>query len=146
MKSHFFGRRPCPAFTLTEVVLAIGISTVAVVTTAGLLVVATDTQKRAADETYAVQIASNELERIGAITDVSRFPTVVGPLYYDGAMGALPSKTADAVYEITVQASPAPAAPDLPQARIFNAEVRFPAGSSAPENLRFTKLIPVPAP
>jgi uncharacterized protein (TIGR02598 family) len=138
--------RPRDGFSLIEVVLAIGVSSFALLTAVGMLVVATDTQKRSADATYAVQIAANEFERIGAISDPALFPTQYPSRYFDATMAALPSRTPAAVYEFAVLGDPIPAAPGMANARLFNAEVRFPVGSVAPEVLRFTKVIPAPSP
>ena len=132
------------AFTLTEVVLAMGIVSFSVLATVGLLSVASDTNKRARDETFAAQIAANEFERLRALSVVNFPTTTYQPRYYDAASAEVQSTSANAVYKFTITITPLtpPAAADL----VFNGEVRYPANAPAANQnvVRFTTLMNIP--
>lgn len=134
----------CRGFSLVEVVLALGVVSFAVVATVGLLSVASDTNRRARDETFAAQVAANEFARIRSLS--ANFPTSsYTTRYYDvNLVGLGTTKTADAVYELKIDlvTLPAPAAADM----AFNAEVRYPANAAAPNVSRFTTLMNIPKP
>jgi uncharacterized protein (TIGR02598 family) len=135
---------PTPAFSLVEVVVAIGIVSFAVLSTFGLLSVANDTNRRARDEQSAVQLVQNEFQRIRSLSSVN-FPATYVTRYFDGSMNDLgTSLNAAAIFQLQITiltpADPAPAD------RIFNVEVHYPA-NAAPANqnvVRFTTLMNLP--
>src|ERR1700704_6628464 len=78
------------AFSLVEVVIAMGIVSFSVLATVGLLSVASNTNKNARDEGFAARLASNEFERLRSLSSSSAFwPATPGTLptystrYYD---------------------------------------------------------------
>lgn len=131
-------------FSLVEVVLAAGIVSFAVLSTFGLLAMATDTNKRARDEQSAAQLVQNEFERIRSLSSVN-FPGDYPTRYYDAGLNDLGTTlNGAAVYQLQI-AIVAPAAP-APTDRIFNAEVHYPANAAtANQNVvRFTTLMNLP--
>ena len=131
-------------FSLVEVVVAIGIVSFAVLSTFGLLSVATDTGKRARDEQSAAQLAQNEFQRIRSLSSVN-FPATYITRYYDASLNDLGiTLNGAAVYQLQI-AIVTPAAP-APADRIFNAEVHYPANATvANQNVvRFTALMNLP--
>ena len=133
-----------PAFSLVEVVLAIGVVSFAVLSTFGLLSVATDTNKRARDDQAAARLVENEFQRIRCLNSTN-FPSTYNPRYYDADLNDLGTVlTGSAVYQlqINIVTPSAPAAAD----RIFNAEVHYPANAAAANQtiVRFTTLMNVP--
>lgn len=147
------GSHRLSAFSLIEVVLAVGIAGGAVLATVGLLSVASDTNKRSRDETFAAQVVANRLERLRSLRALDPMWTNSPPAsetrYYDASLADLGTDksaalTSGAVYEMTIafQASTAQGAPDL----VLSAEVRFPA--SAPtanqSSAKFTALMNIP--
>ena len=137
-------RRQSSAFSLVEVVLAIGVVSFAVLSTFGLLSVATDTNKRARDDQAAARLVENEFQRIRSLSS-TYFPATYNARYYDADLNDLGiTLTASAVYQlqINIVTPSAPAAAD----RIFNAEVHYPANAATANQtvVRFTTLMNVP--
>jgi uncharacterized protein (TIGR02598 family) len=131
-------------FSLLEVVVAIGIVSFAVLSTFGLLSVATDTNKRAQDEQSAAQLAQNEFQRIRSLSSAN-FPATYATRYYDAGLSDLGTAlNGAAVYQLQIVIV-TPAAP-APADRIFNAEVHYPANAAgANQNVvRFTALMNLP--
>ena len=133
-----------PAFSLIEVVLAIGIVSFAVLSTFGLLLVATDTNKRARDDQAAGRLVENEFQRIRSLSS-SNFPSTYDTHYFDADLNDLgTSLTGAAIYQlqINIVTPTGTAAAD----RIFNAEVHYPANAAAPNQavVRFITLMNVP--
>lgn len=133
------------AFSLVEVVLAIGVVSFSILATVGLLSVANDTSKKARDEGFAARLAANEFERLRSL-NATNFPNPYPTHYYDSNLVDLGTiKTSNAVYEFSIQFSTLPAgAADL----LLNAEVRYPAQAvAANQNVfRFTTLMNNPPP
>lgn len=131
------------AFSLVEVVLAIGIVGFSVLATVGLLVVGNDTNKRARDEGFAAQIAANEFQRIRSL-GAAVFPPIPGSLparYFNSDMKDVATAAA-ATYELRVDLV---AAPVGTSDAVVNAEVRYPPAPVANPNIvRFTALIRTP--
>src|SRR3954454_8572837 len=75
--SHPFG-----AFSLIEVVAAIGIVSFAVLATFGLLSVANDTSRNARDEGLAARLAANEFARIRSL-GAGNFPHKYDTRFFD---------------------------------------------------------------
>src|SRR4051794_37320450 len=73
------------AFSLVEVVAAIGIVSFAVLATFGLLSVANDTSKNARDEGLAARLAANEFNRIRSLS-TGNFPHTYTTRYFDGRL------------------------------------------------------------
>lgn len=135
------------AFSLVEVVLAMGIVSFCVLAVFGLLSAGNDTNRRSRDEMIAAQLAENEFSRIRALS-VANFP-VNGYVsrYFDGNLRDLGTTlTRDATYQFRINIEPSPAPVPPPPSMIFNAEIRYPA--QAPEAnqdvARFTTLMTVP--
>jgi uncharacterized protein (TIGR02598 family) len=148
-----------PAFSLVEVVLAIGIVSFAVLATVGLLSVASDTNKKAKDEGSAARLAANEFERIRSLGASSNFwsthPLTYAPRYFDSDLTDLGTATTSAaVYQVLIsfiEAPPAgsPTPSNLPAGTadvVVNAEVRYPAQAAAANQsvYRFTTLMNFP--
>jgi uncharacterized protein (TIGR02598 family) len=135
---------PAPAFSLVEVVVAIGIISFAVLSTFGLISVAIDTNKRARDEQSAAQLVQNEFQRIRSLSSAN-FPATYTTRYYDAGLNDLGTTlNGAAIYQLQI-AIVTPAAP-APADRIFNAEVHYPA-NAAPANqniVRFPTLMNLP--
>lgn len=131
-------------FSLVEVLLAIGIVSFAVLSTFGLLFVATDTNKRARDEQSAARLVENEFQRIRSLSSAN-FPATFVTRYYDATLNDLGATVSGAaIYQLQI-AILTPAVP-APADRIFNAEVHYPA-NAAPSHqrvVRFTALINLP--
>src|SRR3954469_4478479 len=70
------------AFSLVEVVLAIGVVSFAVLATFGLLSVANDTSKNARDEGLAARLAANEFARMRSL-GTGNPPTTYITRYFD---------------------------------------------------------------
>lgn len=144
-------RRFRDGFSLVEVVLAIGVVSFAVVTTFGLLSVASNTDKNARDEQSAARLAANEFNRIRSL-GASTFPNTYDPRYYDSDLSDL-GKVKD--YVATAHSTApaymvslffvAPAAPQ-PADWVVNAEVAFPALAPAQnqQKFRFSTLMNQP--
>ena len=120
------------AFSLAEVVLALGVAGVSLLTIIGLLSVANDTGKRARDEGAAARLALNEFERLRSLSSASSFwptdpatPPTYTTRYYDSNQRDLgTTKTANADYALSMTFTAAPTGTaDL----LVNAEVRYPA-------------------
>jgi type II secretory pathway pseudopilin PulG len=146
-------RRLLYAFSLVEVVLAMGVVSFSVLATIGLLSVASNTNKNARDEGFAARLASNEFERLRSLSSSSSFwPATPGTLpnystrYYDSNLTDLgTTKTSNAVYAISITFNTAPAGTsDF----LLDAEVRYPAQAvSANQSVfRFTTLMNTPTP
>lgn len=131
-----------PAFSLVEVVLAVGMVSFSVLATIGLLSVANDTNRRSRDETSAARLASNEFERIRSLQ--STFPqSNYTSRYFDSDLAEVQADDSKAVYrlEIAITApSPSPGPADL----IFNATVAYPVTAPSPTQIRFTTLMNIP--
>lgn len=128
-----------------EVVLAIGVVSFAVLSTFGLLSVASDTNRRSREEQSAAQIVQNEFQRIRSLSSANFPASTYVSRYYDVNLNDLGTNvTADAIYQLQI-AIVTPAAP-APADRIFNAEVHYPANATpANQNtVRFTTLMNVP--
>jgi uncharacterized protein (TIGR02598 family) len=133
---------------LVEVVLALGVAGISLLTIIGLLSTANDTGKRARDEGAAARLTINEFERLRSLTAASSFwptdpatPPTNFTKYYDSNQTDLgTAKTANADYELNITFSTAPTgSADF----LVNAEVRYPA--QAPKlnqsSYRFTTLL-----
>lgn len=133
------------AFSLVEVVVAIGIVSFAVLSTFGLLSVANETNRRSQEEQACAQLVRNEFQRIRSLSDVNFPKTTYVTRYYDAALSDLGTTLNSAsIYQLQI-AIVVPAAP-APADRIFNAEVHYPA-NAAPANqkvVRFTCLMNLP--
>ena len=131
-------------FSLVEVVLALGIVSFAVLSTFGLLSVATDTNKRARDEQSAAQLVENEFQRIRSLSSAN-FPATYATRYYDASLNDLGTTlNGAAIYQLEIAiVTPAPPAP---ADRIFNAKVHYPANAAAANQnvVRFTTLMNLP--
>lgn len=141
--THLLRQCRC-AFSLVEVVLAMGIVSFSVLATVGLLSVATDTNRRSRDETFAAQLAANEFERMRSLS-AANFPTsTYNTRYFDSNLKEVGSGDITAVYEfgVTISPAPSPAPADL----IFNAEVRYPAKAPNQNKVLFTTLMNIPKP
>ena len=152
------------AFSLVEVVLAIGIVSFSVLATIGLLVVGNDTNKRARDEGQAARLAANEFDRLSSLGSSSSFwttrPLVYTTHYYSSSLTDLGTDrptalTKGAVYELQISFVEGPSAsnpnpnptPPLGTADVVaNAEVRYPAAATAANQslFRFTTLMNFP--
>jgi uncharacterized protein (TIGR02598 family) len=131
-------------FSLVEVVLAIGIVSFAVLSTFGLLSVATDTNKRVRDEQSAAQLVENEFQRIRSLSSAN-FPATYATRYYDASLNDLGTTlNGAAIYQLEI-AIVTPASP-APADRIFNAKVHYPANAVATNQnvVRFTILMNLP--
>jgi len=152
------------SFSLTEVVLALGIASISVLATIGLLAVANDTNKKARDEGSAARLASNEFERLNSLGASATFwttrPLVYATRYYDSNLTdrGIDRSTAlanGAVYELqmkfieapsTGNPNPNPTPPFGSADVVVNAEVRYPV-QAVPNNqsvFRFTTLMNFP--
>ncbi len=134
-------------FSLVEVVLAIGLASFAVLSTFGLLTVATDTNRRARDEQSCAQLAQNEFQRIRSLSSADPIWTssTYATHYYDLSLNDLgAAASAAAIYQLQISIV-TPAAP-APADRIFNAEVHYPANAPAANQkiVRFTTLMNLP--
>ncbi|MGI8889936.1 MAG: hypothetical protein ACR2G0_04030 [Chthoniobacterales bacterium] len=119
----------------------------AVLSTFGLLSVATDTNKRARDEQGCAQLVQNEFQRIRSLSSADPVWSTsnYNPHYYDAGLNDLgTSVTSAAIYQLQL-AIVTPAAP-APADRIFNAEVHYPANAPSANQkiVRFTTLINLP--
>jgi len=137
--------RAVSAFSLIEVVLAIGIVSFSVLASFALLGTASDTNRRSRDETFAAQAVANEFERIRSLGPTN-FPTSsYATRYYDVNLSELgTTKTPAAVYQIAIAIADPP--DPAPADKLFNAEVRYPANApdDSQEVVRFTTLMNVP--
>lgn len=147
MKVETFKRMP-RAFSLVEVVLAIGVVSFSVLATIGLLSAGSDTSKRAKDEASAARLTASEFERLRSLSaaSFSTYYPSYSAKYYDSNLTDLgTANTTNAVYQLSITFATAPTGTaDL----IANAEVRYPAQAApANQNLyRFTTLINIPPP
>lgn len=152
------------AFSLTEVVLALGIASISVLATIGLLAVANGTNKSARDEGSAARLASNEFERLNSLSSSSDFwtkrPLVYATRYYDSNLtdrgtDRSAALAAGAVYQLqmtfaeapsSANPSPSPTPPFGTADVVVNAEVRFPVQAAAANQsvFRFTTLMNFP--
>lgn len=152
------------AFSLVEVVLAIGVVSFSVLATIGLLSVASDTNKRSKEEGAAARLASNEFERLGSLSETAPFwatrPLVYMTRYYDINLADLgidrtTALTNGAIYQFQISFIETPTAtnpsasptPPLGTADIIvNAEVRYPAQAPTANQsvFRFTTLMNSP--
>lgn len=152
---------PFRAFSLVEVVLAIGLVSFSVLATVGLLSVASDTNKRSKDEGAAARLAANEFERLGSLSSTAPFwatrPLTYATRYYDSNLADLGTNrttalTNGAVYQFQISfiEVPSPANPSASPTPppgtadvILNAEVRYPAEAPTPNQsvFRFTTLM-----
>jgi len=139
-RSHWKSR----AFSLVEVVLAIGVVSFAVLSTFGLLSVAIDANKQSQDDQAAARLVENEFQRIRSLSSAN-FPSTYDARYYDADLNDLgTSLTGSAVYQLQISIV-TPEAP-APADKIFNAEVHYPANAPAANQtvVRFTTLMNVP--
>lgn len=147
------------AFSLVEVVLAIGVVAFAVLSVFGLLAVGNDTNKRARDEGFAAQLAHNEFQRIRSLSSQNFPANTYAPRYYDSNLSevdpAISTELARAAYKLQMtivpNPTPFPSATPIPPPVIsaqflFNAEVRYPANAPAVNQnvARFPTLIVSP--
>lgn len=131
------------AFSLVEVVIAMGIVSFSVLATIGLLSVANDTSKNARDEGMAARLASNEFDRIRSLS-AKTFPTAYATRYFDSDLKDLgTSKTFAAVYAFSITFVPSPANSGTAD-EILNAEVACPVQAAKPQVFRFTTLVNIP--
>ncbi len=154
------GGKKWRAFSLVEVVVAIGVVSFAVLATVGLLSVAGDTSKRAKDEGSAARLADNEFERLRSLSASSAFwsthPLSYATRYFDSNLTDLGTAvTSAAVYQVQISFIEAPLAgsptpsntPPVGTADVVaNAEVRYPAQAVAANQsvYRFTTLMNFP--
>jgi len=152
--------RRAQAFSLVEVVLAIGIVSFAVLATVGLLSVGNDTSKRAKDEGSAARLAANEFEKLRSLSGASSFwsthPLAYSTRYFDSNLTDLGTAlTNAAIYQLQISfveaaspTNPAPSStPPIGTADVvLNAEVRYPAQAAAANQsvYRFTTLMNFP--
>lgn len=148
-------RRCSSGFSLTEVVLAIGVVSFAVLATFGLLSVGHSTGKDARDQQLAARLATNEFNRLRTLS-ASNSPLSASPVplyvsrYYDSGLADLgkvsdfgPTPPPTAVYKISITfASPSPS--PGPVDWIANAEIAYPALAPSPTVARFTTLMNTP--
>lgn len=152
------------AFSLVEVVLAIGIVSFSVLATVGLLSVASDTNRRSREEGAASRLAANEFERLSSQSSSAAFwstrPLVYATRYYDINLLDLGTDrttalTNGAVYQFQIAFIEAPsplnptASPTPPPGTadvVANAEVRYPAQAPTANQsvYRFTTLMNFP--
>ena len=155
-------RKSHGSFSLVEVVVAIGVVSFSVLTTVGLLSVASDTNKRAKDEGAAARLAANEFERLRSLGATSEFWTratgslTYAPRYFDSNLTDLGTTTTSAaVYQLQISFIEAPSAanpnpnPTPPPGTadvVVNAEVRYPAQAPAANQsfYQFTTLMNFP--
>jgi|ERR1700674_317966 len=118
------------AFSLVEVVLAVGIIGISVLATVALLSVGSDTNKKARDEAFAAQLVANELERLRSLS-LTNFSTTYAPRFFDADLANVPDsdKAAKAIYELRL-AFVDPATGTVADL-LVNAEIRYPANASA---------------
>jgi uncharacterized protein (TIGR02598 family) len=95
--------RTLRAFSLVEVVIALGVIAFAFVPMVGLLPLGLDVSRQAIDTTVAAQIAQ-QLNTEAQQTDFSRLPelavaSLAAPIYFDD-QGNKVSGAADAIYEV----------------------------------------------
>jgi uncharacterized protein (TIGR02598 family) len=142
------------AFSLVEVVLAIGIVAFAVLSTFGLLSVATDTNKRSRDDQASAQIARNEFQRIRSLSSADPMWATSPPTYNSryfandlSDLGTSASPPPGAIYQLQITVTffpdPPPTPPTSPADFVFNAEVHYPV-TAPPANqniVRFTTLM-----
>ena len=153
------GGKKWRAFSLVEVVVAIGVVSFAVLATVALLSVGSDTSKKAKDEGAAARLADNEFERLRSLSASSAFwsthPLSYPPRYFDSNLTDLGTTVTNAaVYQIQIsfiEAPPAgsPTPSNLPAGTadvVVNAEVRYPAQAPAANQsvYRFTTLMNFP--
>lgn len=144
-------------FSLVEVVVAIGIVSFAVLSTFGLLSVATDTSKRARDEQSCAQLVQNEFQRIRSLGSTNFPMTTYVTRYYDAALNDLGTTlNGAAIYQLKINITPYPTpfpiptpTPPIPSAwaqLAFNAEVYYPANAPAANQkvVRFLTLVTSP--
>ncbi|MEY2561463.1 MAG: hypothetical protein QOG51_1878 [Verrucomicrobiota bacterium] len=152
------------AFSLVEVVLAIGIVSFSVLATVGLLSVASDTNRRSKEEGAASRLAANEFERLSSLTAVSSFwatrPLIYATRYYDVNLTDLGTDRSTALtngavyqFELAFIEAPSPANPTASPTPppgtadvVANAEVRYPAQAPTANQsvFRFTTLMNSP--
>jgi len=152
------------SFSLVEVVLAVGIVSISVLATIGLLAVANNTNKKARDEGLAARLAANEFDRLSALSASSSFwvtrPLAYNTRYYSSNLTDLGTDrsaalTNGAIYQLqisfieapsTANPSPSPTPPTGTADVVANAEVRFPVQAAAANQtvFRFTALMNFP--
>jgi type II secretory pathway pseudopilin PulG len=152
------------SFSLVEVVLALGIVSISVLATIGLLAVADDTNKKARDEGLVARLAANEFDRLRALSASSSFcstrPLSYRTRYYSNSLTDLgvDRSTAlanGAIYQLQISfieapspgnPNPNPTPPSGTADVVANAEVRFPAQAAAANQtvFRFTILMNFP--
>ena len=122
-----------------------GIVSFSVLATVGLLSVASDTNRRSRDETFAAQLAANEFSRIRAL-GAANFPkTTYQTRFYDANLVDLgTTKTTAAVYSFAIKI--VPLNPPTPADLVYNGEVSYPANAPAANQsvVRFTTLMNIP--
>jgi uncharacterized protein (TIGR02598 family) len=148
------------AFSLVEVVIAIGVVSFAVLATVGLLSVGSDTNKKAKDEGSASRLAANEFERLRSQSAASTFwttrPLIYSTRYFDSNLADLgTTPTSAAIYQLQMTFIEAPssanpnASPTPPNGTadvVATAEVRYPAQAPTANqsSYRFTTLMNFP--
>jgi len=152
------------AFSLVEVVLALGIVSISVLATIGLLAVANNTNKTAREEGLAARLAANEFDRLNGLSASSSFwttrPLTYSTRYYSNNLTDLGTDrttalTNGAVYQMQISfvegpsaanPSPSPTPPIGTADVVANAEVRFPVQAAAANQtvFRFTALMNFP--
>ena len=100
MKTQLGNRRPCHAFSLVEVVLALGVIAIAITAILGVFPVALTTGHSAQDETRAAQIAQSILATFSG----QQFSTVTF-LLYDASDG---SQNGSVTFDLANQSGPGP--------------------------------------
>jgi type II secretory pathway pseudopilin PulG len=135
------------AFSLVEVVVAIGIVSFSILATFGLLSVANDANKKARDEGMAARLASNEFDRLRCLNKAN-FPSTYITRFFDADLNDLgTSNSPKAAYSFGVTFVYPP--PDSGTGDvILNAEVRYPPQApAANQNVyRFSSLMNFPSP
>jgi type II secretory pathway pseudopilin PulG len=143
------------AFSLGEVVIAIGIASFAGLATLGLLSVANDTGKNARDEQSAARLAANEFARLRSLGSAN-FATTYLTRFFDSRLVDLGTDRTTALnngamYELRIPNDPGnPASGAFAPAPagtgdwLLNAEVWFPVAAPSDQNrtvYRFTAIV-----
>jgi type II secretory pathway pseudopilin PulG len=143
------------AFSLAEVVIAMGIVSFAVLATFGLLAVANDTGKNARDEQSAARLAANEFARLRSLSSANFAQTYV-TRFFDGRLVDLGTDRTvalqnGAMYEFRIPNDPGnpgsgtfAAAPAGTGDWLLNGEVWFPVSAPSDQQrtvFRFTTVM-----
>lgn len=151
MKSRFLESRPCHAFTLAEVVLALGVIAIASTAILAVLPVGLTTGHSAQDATRGPQIAQNIIASIASqaqstsamisqpspspgfsySVDLTTSSTPSTPNFYADNDGNLTQNAATAVYVIYIFTNSSPPGFDAGYANEVTVRVAWPANAAA---------------